>query len=84
MADTAVIEAPAAPAAPAAPTAPVVGLRAYSKEAARERLGISMGALDTLLRSGRIRGIKIGRRKIIPEAELARFLSEASESGRGA
>jgi len=39
--------------------------------------GISRSTLYVLMKSGRIRTIKVGRRRLIPEDEGARLLKEA-------
>jgi excisionase family DNA binding protein len=51
-------------------------VRAVSREEARHRLGdISMGTLDGLLRTGKLRSIRVGQRRVvIPVAALEEFL----------
>lgn len=56
---------------------PVTGSLALSPRQAARSLGVSPQTLYNLLNAGRIRSVKVGRRRLIPVAELARFLQEA-------
>jgi len=44
--------------------------------AACTRLSVGRSTLYELIKSGRIRAIKAGKRTLIPEVELQRFVSE--------
>lgn len=49
---------------------------AVSPRAAAQQLGVGHDAIYTLLYQGRIRSVKLGRRRLIPISELERFLVE--------
>jgi excisionase family DNA binding protein len=49
-------------------------------EAAR-RIGIGRSELYVLLRSNRVRSVKIGRRRLVPVAELNRFVASLLSVG---
>ena len=53
---------------------------AHQVPAACDRLGIGRTMLYELIKDGRIKAIKIGRRTLIPETELQRLISEQLES----
>ncbi len=44
-------------------------------------LGISVSLAQQLIRTGRIRAVKAGRRTLIPATELQRFLSGEDANG---
>ncbi len=49
---------------------------AVSPRAAAQQLGVGHDAIYTLLYQGRIRSVKLGRRRLIPVSELERFLAD--------
>jgi excisionase family DNA binding protein len=49
---------------------------ALSVKEAAQRLGVGPTLFGELLRAGDIIGVKVGRRTLIPESELQRFLRE--------
>ncbi len=46
----------------------------HNRAQAAERLGVSERVFDALVRSGRLRVVRAGRRMLIPETELTAFL----------
>lgn len=48
---------------------------AHSPDRAAQRLGISTRAVYTHIASGEIRSFKDGKRRLIPDAELQRFVA---------
>jgi excisionase family DNA binding protein len=57
----------------------------WSIEEAADRLGIGRSVMCELIRKGAVGSVKIGRRRIVPEDSLSRYLSGLIESqaGRG-
>lgn len=55
---------------------PVLVPLAVSPRRAAEYLGVGHDAIYQLLNQGRIRSVKLGRRRLIPLGELERFLSD--------
>lgn len=54
------------------------GRLAYSREELRAKLGCGLNAIDAAIRDGRLRAVRIGRRRVvIPAAEVRRFLEAA-------
>lgn len=53
------------------PTQPILTL---NRAQAADRLGVSKSVFDSLVRSGRLRVIRAGRRMLIPNSELSAFL----------
>jgi len=49
---------------------------AFSPRETAEQLGVAVTTLYALLGTGQIRSLKVGRRRLIPAAEIARFLEE--------
>lgn len=47
----------------------------YSPEDASKVVGLSRGTLYNLMAAGKLRSVKIGRRRIIPAAALAELLA---------
>jgi excisionase family DNA binding protein len=59
-----------------------VGCRAVSVADAARRLGIGRSALYEAIARGEIASVKVGRRRVVPEAEVARILGgRASDQG---
>ena len=54
---------------------------AFSRREAADALGISLRMLDYLLADGKIRGRRLGRRVLIPRAEVEQFLSGSGVGG---
>jgi excisionase family DNA binding protein len=50
--------------------------RLLSIDAAAEALGIGRSALYGELQAGRLRSVKVGRRRLIPAAALAAYINE--------
>jgi excisionase family DNA binding protein len=50
------------------------------REAAK-RLGLGRDTAYQLVREGRIRSVAVGRRQLVPVAELARFVERESSNG---
>lgn len=67
--ETALDNTPQAPGRLAAPLA-------VSPRGAAKQLGVGHDAVYTLIYQGRIRSIKLGRRRLIPISELQRFLTD--------
>jgi excisionase family DNA binding protein len=57
------------------PNAPVIPLAVSPRTAARY-LDVGHDAIYQLIGQGRIRSVKLGRRRLIPVSELERFLAE--------
>lgn len=55
---------------------PVLVPLAVSPRRAAEYLGVGHDAIYQLLNQGRLRSVKLGRRRLIPLNELERFLSD--------
>ena len=55
----------------------------YSPDELRAALGIGRGTVYDLLRSGQLRSVRVGRRIIVPSAEVDRFLLGAGEPKQG-
>lgn len=53
---------------------------AHQVPAACDRLGIGRTMLYELIKTDRIKVIKIGRRTLIPESELQRFIAERMQA----
>ena len=53
------------------PTQPTLTL---NRAQAANRLGVSKSVFDGLVKSGRLRVIRAGRRMLIPDSELSAFL----------
>lgn len=51
---------------------------AYSMEEAARKLGVSRPFLYTLIDRGQLRRVKLGRRSLIPAAEIRRLLEEGA------
>ena len=60
------------------PDGPVGGL---SIEAAALRLGVGRSSIYKLLHQGTLRFYRVGRRRLIPIDEVARFIGQALEGG---
>lgn len=54
----------------------VVNPLAVSPRRAATYLGVGHDAIYQLLNQGRLRSVKLGRRRLIPLSELERFLAE--------
>jgi excisionase family DNA binding protein len=52
-----------------------------SKADAARALGLSVRSVDRAIRSGELRSIRIGRRRLVPRAELARLAASAEFAG---
>jgi len=50
----------------------------YSPEDAAKVVGLSRGALYNLMNAGKLRSVKIGRRRVIPATALAELLEKGS------
>jgi len=48
---------------------------AYNPDAAARRLGLGRTTTYRLIKEGTLRSIKVGRRRLVPADEIARFLS---------
>ncbi len=46
----------------------------YSRKEAAETLSVSVRTLQSLIRGGRIRAKRVGRRTLIPKSELEKFV----------
>jgi excisionase family DNA binding protein len=55
---------------------PILVPLAVSPRRAAEYLGVGHDAIYQLLNQGRLRSVKLGRRRLIPLSELERFLSD--------
>jgi excisionase family DNA binding protein len=47
---------------------------AHSPDRAAQRVGTNVRAIYTAIASGEIRSFKLGKRRLIPDAELQRFV----------
>jgi excisionase family DNA binding protein len=56
--------------------APVLVPLAVSPRRAAQYLGVGHDAIYQLLNQGRLRSVKLGRRRLIPLSELERFLAD--------
>ena len=56
--------------------APKLSPLAVSPRRAAQYLDVGHDAIYTLLNQGRIRSVKLGRRRLIPVVELERFLAD--------
>jgi len=52
------------------------GSRLYSATEAAVRLGVGRTTLYALLASGQLGSVSIGRRRLIPDSELERFIAD--------
>lgn len=48
---------------------------AHSPDRAGQRAGVSTRAIYTLIATGELRSFKIGKRRLIPDAELQRLIA---------
>lgn len=48
---------------------------AYSKDEVAARLGVGIVTMHRMTKNGTIRTVRVGRRVLIPRAELERFLA---------
>ena len=55
------------------------GPRAFTVAETARRLTVTSDVVYELLASGELRSVSIGRRRIIPSTELARFLDEGEK-----
>lgn len=53
---------------------------AYSPEEAAEAMSLGMTAIYALLKSGRLRRVKYGRRTLIPRSSLEALLAERPDA----
>ncbi len=53
---------------------------AYTRQEAADALRVSLRTLDNLLAQGRVRARRIGRRVVIPRAEIAKLLLPARKA----
>lgn len=55
---------------------------AHSPERAAQRLGTNMRAVYTAIAAGELRSFKIGKRRLIPDTELQRYVQrKMAEAG---
>lgn len=47
---------------------------AHSPDRAAHRIGVSLRAIYSNIASGELRSFKVGKRRLIPDAELVRFV----------
>jgi len=59
----------------ATPDKPPIEPLAHSPDRAAQRLGISTRAVYTHIASGELRSFKDGKRRLIPDTELQRFVA---------
>ena len=62
------------PATPAALTVDIVG--------AARHLGVSRSKMIELLMAGQVRSFTVGRRRLVPIAEIERFVTDRTEASR--
>lgn len=62
-----------------APHAPDRERLAYSPQEVADALGICRATVHNMLNRGELRGVKLGGRRLIPAAELARLLNEGAD-----
>ena len=53
-----------------------------SIEQAAQKLGLSPWTLRLYLRQGKLRPVRIGRRVLLEEAELSRFIAECRDAAK--
>lgn len=68
-------------ATPAPESLELLAQGAVSVPDARAEFGISRSRLYELIAAGEVRSIKLGKRRLVPRAELARYLAERLEDG---
>jgi excisionase family DNA binding protein len=61
---------------------PTIEPLAHSPEGAAKRLGVPLRSVYTLLAAGELRSTKIGKRRLIPDAELQRLLQRKLAAAR--
>ncbi len=57
---------------------------AFSRREAADALRVSLRTLDYLLANGKLRGRRIGRRVVIPRAEILKLLGQDTPIVQGA
>jgi excisionase family DNA binding protein len=70
------------PAVVGVPTAAPQYGRLCSLEDARHHLGVGRSLVKRLLATGEVRSVKVGSRRLIPIAELDRFIAERLDGGK--
>lgn len=58
-----------------APAAPTVERRLLTVAEAAEQLRVGRTMIYAMLRDGRINGVKIGRRRLVPASEIERIIN---------
>jgi excisionase family DNA binding protein len=53
------------------------GRLAYSREELRAKLGCGLNTIDGMIRDGRLRAVRVGRRVVVPVDEVRRLLEGA-------
>ena len=53
--------------------------RLHSIEQAQERLGVGRSKVFQLVASGELRSVRVGRRRLIPEAAIVDFIARLDE-----
>ena len=53
---------------------------AMSPDLAAASLGLGRTTTYRLIKEGRLRSIKVGRRRLVPEEEIARFLRDEADT----
>lgn len=57
---------------------------AHSPDSAAKRIGTNTRAIYNLLASGELRSFKLGKRRLIPDAELQSFIERRMAEGAAA
>ncbi len=53
----------------------------HNVEAVQQRLGLGRSTIFELIAAGRLRSVKVGRRRLISEAAIADFVASLEEAG---
>jgi excisionase family DNA binding protein len=64
-------------------TAENISPRLWTVEQVQERLSIGRSTVFDLLGSGRLRSVKVGRRRLVSEAALSEFINQLDADGSG-
>lgn len=53
----------------------------HNVEAAQQRLGLGRSTIFELMATGRLRSVKVGRRRLISESAITDFVASLEEAG---
>ena len=59
----------------------MMDLKIYTKKEAQEILRVGTNKIGYLLKSGKLKGVKEGRKWLIPSSSISNFINEGVENG---